>query len=343
MSSALARQWDFYDEEEDLDEEGLTSAELELEADESDAPEYDHYDAHYEAQNSFAAPPVPLGPTLALPAAYSQPFSYNSRQLAAPRPTEWDWFGANQEHNAVYAYTFRENAAPRQGVTWLDSLLAAGVQASRSRLLVWLAVTLGAWLFLSTSLTWLSSLGHSEPNIYDFGGMGGVAAANTTTEQKQAAPPAVPGANSVEGKPSISVAKIEEVLRQYNSPAVGKGQALYDLGLKYGIDPAYPLAFFVHESTAGTKGVAVTTKSIGNIRQTNDSGFEGYQGFRKYPTWEAGMEDWYKLIKNLYINAWGLRTVETIIPKYAPAADRNNPPAYINQVVTSVNNWRNGK
>jgi hypothetical protein len=157
------------------------------------------------------------------------------------------------------------------------------------------------------------------------------------------APAPVPGGQmSVEGKPSISVAKIEEVLRSYKSPAAGTGQTMYDLGVKYGIDPAFALAFFVHESTAGTKGVATVTKSIGNIRQTANSGFEGYQGFRKYPSWEAGIEDWYKLIRNLYINGWNKRTVETIIPTYAPAADRNNPPAYINQVRQSVTKWRNG-
>ena len=42
----------------------------------------------------------------------------------------------------------------------------------------------------------------------------------------------------------------------------------YNLGIKYGINPAYALAFFVHESGCGTKGVARFTKSLGNIRTT---------------------------------------------------------------------------
>ena len=140
------------------------------------------------------------------------------------------------------------------------------------------------------------------------------------------------------GPPSISVEQIERVLNKYGSPAAGQGRLLYDLGVRYGIDPAYALAFFVHESGCGTKGVARFTKSLGNIRWTE--GFENYSGYRKYPTWEAGIEDWYKLITELYIGAWNLRTIDKIIPVYAPWGDNNNPPAYINSVKTMVDSWR---
>jgi hypothetical protein len=155
-----------------------------------------------------------------------------------------------------------------------------------------------------------------------------------------------PPLTSVMGKPSLNVAKIEAVLRQYRSPAIGSGQAMYDLGLKYGIDPAFALAFFIHESSAGTKGVAIETKSIGNIRCT--PGYECYQtqgngAFRKYSSWESGIEDWYKLIKELYIGKWGLTTVEQILPVYAPVGDKNNPSAYAQHVNKLVTVWRNGR
>ena len=132
--------------------------------------------------------------------------------------------------------------------------------------------------------------------------------------------------------------QIERVLQQYYSPASGKGQVLYDMGVRYGIDPAYALAFFVHESGCGTKGVARFTHSLGNIRWTE--GFENYEGYRKYPNWEAGIEDWYKLISNLYIGGWGLRTVDAIIPVYAPWGDNNHPPTYIASVKRMVDSWR---
>lgn len=165
-----------------------------------------------------------------------------------------------------------------------------------------------------------------------------------TTTAPQSDPPPQPEVqvDSVDytliGAPSIDVARIESVLKQYGSPAAGKGEALYSLGVRYGIDPAFALAFFVHESGCGTKGVARFTKSLGNIRWT--AGFDNYEGYRSYPTWEAGIEDWYKLITDLYINGWNLRTVDAIIPVYAPSADNNSPPAYIAAVKSMVDSWR---
>jgi hypothetical protein len=150
--------------------------------------------------------------------------------------------------------------------------------------------------------------------------------------------PAPDGSYSLVGGPSTSVAQIELVLQKYGSPAVGLGHKLYDLGVQYGIDPAYALAFFVHESGCGTQGVARTTKSLGNIRWTE--GWDNFSGYRKYESWEQGMEDWYKLITDLYINGWGLRTVDAIIPVYAPSGDNNSPPAYIASVKSMVDEWR---
>ena len=154
-------------------------------------------------------------------------------------------------------------------------------------------------------------------------------------------PPPAPkqlGAYSVLGPPSLSVQQIEVVLKQYGSPAAGLGQTLFDLGVKYGIDPAYALAFFIHESACGTKGVARFSKSLGNIRWTE--GYGNYEGYRSYPNWETGMEDWYNLITDLYIGGWGLRTVDAIIPVYAPWGDNNHPPTYIASVKSLVDSWR---
>ena len=145
------------------------------------------------------------------------------------------------------------------------------------------------------------------------------------------------GEGSILGAPTISAAKIDAVLASYNSPATGTGQVMYDLGLKYGIDPAYCLAFFIHESTAGTAGVATVTKSIGNIRVT--PGYADYQGYRRYETWEEGIEDWYRLISELYIQGWQLTTINEIIPVYAPSSE-NDTQGYIDVVRSMVNGWR---
>jgi hypothetical protein len=145
---------------------------------------------------------------------------------------------------------------------------------------------------------------------------------------------------AVVGKPSVSAEFIGRVLALYDSPAAGKGQALYDDGVKYGIDPAYALAFFMHESRFGTTGVATVTHSLGNIRAT--TGFAQYEGYRMYRTWEEGFEDWYSLIAKLYVAQWGLSTVDQIVPVYAPGSDNNDVAAYIAAVKQAVDRWRSG-
>jgi Mannosyl-glycoprotein endo-beta-N-acetylglucosaminidase len=140
------------------------------------------------------------------------------------------------------------------------------------------------------------------------------------------------------GKPTVSVAFINRVLSTYSSPVAGKGQALYDDGVKYGIDPVFALAFFLQESTFGTTGVARVTHSLGNIRCT--SGYPScYHGYRMYASWEDAFLDWYRLIRDVYVTSWGLTTVDQIIPVYAPASE-NNVGAYVAVVKQAVDAWR---
>lgn len=159
-------------------------------------------------------------------------------------------------------------------------------------------------------------------------------------------PPRVPikpqsGPYAVLGKPTVSADFINHVLSAYHSPAAGKGQALYDLGVKYGIDPAFALAFFMHESTFGTKGEATGSLSLGNIRCIPN--FRCRDNFAWFDTWEDGFQEWYKLMRNLYVAQWGLTTVDQIIPTYAPAADHNDESAYINSLKHSLDTWHAGQ
>jgi hypothetical protein len=144
--------------------------------------------------------------------------------------------------------------------------------------------------------------------------------------------------HSVLGAPSISAKFIDNVLCQASSPACGTGQALYDDGVQSGINPAYALAFFRHESSFGKYGVASTNKGIGNIRCT--PGYSCLYGFRKYATWQSGYKDWYVLIA-WYASDLHKSTVETIIPTYAPSVE-NDVTAYINSVESSVDAWQRG-
>lgn len=152
-------------------------------------------------------------------------------------------------------------------------------------------------------------------------------------------------ASSVVGKPSISAQQIDTILCTFSSPACHKGQALYDLGVKYDIDSAYALAFFLHESHFGTQGEARTTFSLGNLRCINDRPCVDRDrgGYAQFYSWEDGFQHWFALIRELYINTWHRETVPAILEKYAPAADNNDPNSYANSVMHAVAVWRSGK
>jgi hypothetical protein len=169
----------------------------------------------------------------------------------------------------------------------------------------------------------------------------------TTWQKETPIPPKTPiptqtvaNPYSVLGKPTISVDVINQVLAAYQSPAAGKGKALYDLGVQYGIDPAFALAFFMHESTFGKNGIASESLSLGNLRCIPDH--ECKNNFAYFASWDDGFRSWYELIRNLYVAQWGRATIEQIIPKYAPSADNNNELAYIASVEHAVDTWRNG-
>lgn len=145
---------------------------------------------------------------------------------------------------------------------------------------------------------------------------------------------------TVVGQPSITADFMNRVLAHNHSPASGEGDALYRLGMRYRIDPAYALAFFMHESSFGTRGMAVATHSLGNIRASD--GYAQIGGYRAYRSWDAGFEDWYRLIANIYVAQWDLSTVDQIIPVYAPPSDNNDDAAYIQAVKSAVDTWRSG-
>jgi hypothetical protein len=148
---------------------------------------------------------------------------------------------------------------------------------------------------------------------------------------------------TMDGLPSLSAATILSVLQSYRSPAANAGfaNALYDLGFKYGVNPAYALAFFIEESSCGTQGIAATTLAIGNIRYSQSSSpisYSDYQGFRRYASWRDGAEDWFWLIRTYYLDQ-GVRDIFDVTPIYAPASDNNNPQQYAQNVLHSVMSW----
>jgi hypothetical protein len=159
------------------------------------------------------------------------------------------------------------------------------------------------------------------------------------------APPAPAGATSVLGGPSLSVEYMDRVLSAHGSPAAGTAWALYSLSERSGIDDAFALAFFWHESNFGINGEAAKTHSLGNLRCIADAACVDLDrgGYASFPDWPSGYAAWYRLIVGpVYVGA-GRTTVESIIPVYAPAADSNNEAAYIANVTSVVFKLRAGR
>ncbi|HLZ57852.1 MAG TPA: glucosaminidase domain-containing protein [Ktedonosporobacter sp.] len=227
----------------------------------------------------------------------------------------------------------------------------------RSLLIMLVCVVIAILILLSSSIIQRPG----SPQLVGYGGMvynaqvGGTQANSWQSNEpipSKVPLPTNPGPYAVLSKPTISVDFINQVLASYQSPAAGKGQALYDLGVKYQIDPAFALAFFLHESTMGTAGEARTTLSLGNLRCIPNAACINMDGtacqknqscYAAFPTWEAGFEAWYKLIRNLYVAQWGLTTIDQIIPTYAPNSDNNNESGYISSLKHYIDTWHAGQ
>lgn len=158
---------------------------------------------------------------------------------------------------------------------------------------------------------------------------------------------------------SLTAEEVEAVLKGYSSPAAtegGFGQMTVDECKRTGIDNAYVLAMFIHESTAGTAGAAVETHSTGNIICT-DSNCAGR--FQVYPDWKAGGRAHFTLLKCYRdgggegcTGLWNGKKHDTIVDAiytWAPPSDGNNqnqdctldPGSYPCAVKKDVANWRN--
>lgn len=160
-------------------------------------------------------------------------------------------------------------------------------------------------------------------------------------------------AYAVQGPPTISASFINRVLADYHSPAAGQGKALYDLGVRYGIDPVYALAFFWHESEFGTTGEARVTRSLGNERCIADRPCidRNRGGYALMQSWEDGFAHWYSLILYGYVQGQITQsivghacvTLDQIVPVYAPSSDGNDVTGYIDAVAHAVDTWRSGQ
>lgn len=145
----------------------------------------------------------------------------------------------------------------------------------------------------------------------------------------------IPAPSGMFGPPSLWPDDIDSILYKIGSPAAGNGSTFWQLGVDYGIDPAYLLAFFNKESSMGTDPNWRQTNNIGNIICTQSWTGQCLGRFRVYTTWAESAENWYFLMSNKYYG----QDIFTIMSQYAPVSDGNNPDRYARQVLQLVEQW----
>lgn len=156
--------------------------------------------------------------------------------------------------------------------------------------------------------------------------------------------PLDPATLTAKAAPRISLALFAHVLQLAGSPAARDAAACYGLIQSRGIDPAIGLAFFMHESTYGLRGVAARALNWGNLRHSP----RGRGVVRQldhgpyvfYSSWRDSAADWADLIAGPLYVAGGLATILLITHRYAPASDGNDPDRYARIVASQVELWQ---
>ncbi len=119
----------------------------------------------------------------------------------------------------------------------------------------------------------------------------------------------------LDGPPSVSPAFVDATLARLGSPLAGSGRFIYDEGRRQGVDPVYLLAIISYVD--GRDSLPAAAHNVGAIRAVG--GQPALNGYRVFPTWRDGVAAWYALVRTLYVRRWGLRTLDAMLPVYAPA------------------------
>ncbi len=173
------------------------------------------------------------------------------------------------------------------------------------------------------------------PGVFSFGGqlLGVVPAPPSPT----LAPSAIPY-DVIYRSPSIAFPEVQMILSRVGSPMLPYAGDVYAYGIKYHIDPAYALAFWMKESREASDG------SVAAVYH-NPGYTEGLASDQRcgrwacWPTWPEGIEGWYHYMRVFFIDRRGLTRVEDILPIYAPSSE-NNTSGYISYVLQMVATWR---
>lgn len=156
------------------------------------------------------------------------------------------------------------------------------------------------------------------------------------------------------GPPSISEAKFASVLAAAKSPMAGEAASIYKAVQAKGVDPAVILAIAQHESSFGTKGIAVGRDNPFGSRYyagipgaTNRGGWASFTSWTAAASYTAGLlaSPSYAGSKTKTLTAAGARTGPLpntafgFAYRYAPYSDHNDPANYGAFIVNAINGW----
>jgi hypothetical protein len=142
---------------------------------------------------------------------------------------------------------------------------------------------------------------------------------------------------AIKSQTTMSRGQFADVLRAAGSPALPESDALYDLALANGVNPAVALAFFVKISRAGT-GYANPAKADNhNWGEIAGSG-NGVGGVQAYPTWLDGLRDWIHVVADIY-GGEGRTTLSTVVPRYRPGGT-TDPDGYAHALSDLIAGWK---
>ena len=148
------------------------------------------------------------------------------------------------------------------------------------------------------------------------------------------APASVPSM-SIVGAPSVTPAVVDAVLAREGSPLAGQSATILAEGRRAGIDPVFLLAVVARVDAPNPLPDAA--HNVGHVLAA--AGQPAANGFRVYPSWRAGIAGWYGLMRTLYVDRWGLRTLDAIWPVYAPGP-REQVEAQLGALEAMVTAWR---
>ena len=144
-------------------------------------------------------------------------------------------------------------------------------------------------------------------------------------------------------------ASIWRAFNVYALPYQAESALIVEVGRQFGLDPAVPAALFMHEDgdinnralfPQHMNWLLYHTRNPGNIKCMYDP---CYDGFQVYPTYRAGILDWFRLYDHYYYDL-GIHDLGSFVATYCPPnVDGNGPPTvYQSDVMIKAARIRSG-